>query len=430
MDKFMIEGGRPLKGTLEVSGAKNAVLPIMAATLLTDEEVVVRNVPDLKDVHTLAEVLRRLGTEVSYEGNVLRMQVKDLEPCTAPYEIVSTMRASICVLGPLLARRKRAIVSMPGGCNFGVRPIDLHIKGLNALGAGLEVRSGYLNSDTKGLTGSEIYLGSTFGSSVLGTANVMMAATLSKGVTVIENAAMEPEVEDLGRFLKRMGAHIEGVGSHRLVIEGVDRLGGADHTVIPDRIEAGTFLVAGALAGEDITVTGIRTNHMLAVLEILKAAGVTVEREEDRVRVRRPDRFIPVDLTTLPYPGYPTDMQAQMMVLLALADGISIITEKIYPDRFIHVAELARLGAHIRKEGPQAVIIGVKGFSGAEVMASDLRASAALVLAGLVAEGTTEIHRVYHIDRGYMLIDERLRAVGASVERLEEERLPGQYSKT
>jgi len=420
MDKFIIHGGHPLNGKIRVSGAKNAVLPIMAASLLTDEEIVIRNVPNLRDVRTLATVLRELGMDVIHEDSFLRIKERDRSLYTAPYNLVSTMRASICVLGPLLARRGRARVSMPGGCVFRVRPSDPHVKGLNSLGAELQVENGYITSERCSLKGSEIYLGSTFGSSVLGTANVMMAATLADGLTVIENSAMEPEVRDLALFLQSMGAHIDGIGSHRLVIEGVKSLHGTDYSVISDRIEAGTFLVAGALAAEDLVVEGVEPSHMLAVLETLKAAGVEVNRLENGCQVKKTNGFDPVDLTTLPFPGFPTDMQAQLMVLLSLAEGISIITEKIYPDRFIHVAELNRLGARIRKEGPQAVILGVDRLSGAEIMASDLRASAALVLAGLVAEGSTEIHRVYHIDRGYMRIDEKLRSVGASIERVEE----------
>ena len=427
MDKFVVTGGRTLRGRVRVEGAKNAVLPIMAASLLTEEEVVIRNVPDLRDVRTLSKVLVELGMEVVREGDAVRVHLVDEAPDTAPYELVSTMRASICVLGPLLAKRGRARVSMPGGCVFGVRPIDLHIKGLNSLGARLEVRNGYIQSADCRLRGREIYLGSTFGSSVLGTANVMMAACLSEGLTVIENAAMEPEVQDLARFLRSMGAHIDGIGTHRLVVEGVKRLHGTDYTVIPDRIEAGTLLAAGALAGDGLEVEGVEPAHMLAVLETFRTMGVEVERKEGGVRVSRVDRPQPADLTTLPYPGFPTDMQAQMMVLMTLAEGISILTEKIYPDRFIHVAELNRLGAQIRKEGPQAVIIGVPRLSGAHVMASDLRASAALVLAGLVAEGITEIHRVYHIDRGYRRMDEKLSALGAEIARVPEERLPGQW---
>ncbi|MHC4941880.1 MAG: UDP-N-acetylglucosamine 1-carboxyvinyltransferase [Planctomycetota bacterium] len=430
MDKFIVEGGRTLEGKVTVSGAKNSVLPIMAASLLTDEQVVIRNVPDLRDVRTLCTVLEELGMRVEREADQVRIQVENDGSYTAPYDLVSTMRASICVLGPLLAKRGRARVSMPGGCVFGVRPIDLHIKGLNQLGAGLAVERGYLSSTECRLEGAEIYLGGTFGSSVLGTANVLMAAVLAEGVTVIENAAMEPEVQDLALFLRGMGAHIDGLGTHRLVIEGVKELHGTEYDVIPDRIEAGTFLVAGALAGTDLVVEGAEPTHMLAVLETLKAAGVKVERDDGMLRVKRPDVFMPVDLTTLPYPGFPTDMQAQMMVLMTLAGGISVLTEKIYPDRFIHVAELNRLGAHIRKEGSQAIIQGTHRLSGAPVMASDLRASAALVLAGLVAEGQTEIHRVYHIDRGYVRIDEKLCSLGAVIKRVKEERLPGQYVRT
>ncbi len=418
MDKFIVHGGARLAGRIEASGSKNAVLPLMAAALLTDEPLVLKNVPDLRDVTTLAGILEQLGVEWSLDGGTLTLRTVDESNYTAPWDLVSTMRASICVLGPLLARRGRARVSMPGGCVFGVRPIDLHVKGLNLLGANLHVENGYLNGEPGRLRGAEVFLGSTFGSSVLATAQVMMAATLAKGTTVIENAALEPEVEDLAVCLREMGARIEGLGSHRIVIEGVERLHGATHTVIPDRIEVGTYLVGAALTRGDVTVDHAEPMHLFAVIERLRLAGAEVTVNGKSIRCVGPHRPEAVDITTLPYPGFPTDLQAQFMALACVARGISIVNEKIYPDRFMHLAELARLGAQVRKEGSQAIVIGVEELSGAPVMASDLRASAALVLAGLIARGETHVHRVYHIDRGYQRIDQRLRSLGARVERV------------
>jgi len=418
MDRFLVYGGRTLEGRIRTAGSKNAVLPIMAASLLTNEEVVVHNVPNLRDVRTMSAVLRKLGVSVTFEAGTLRLRSEDESSWKAPYELVSTMRASICVLGPLLAKRGRASVSMPGGCVLGVRPIDLHIKGLNALGADLIVEQGNVTARDARLRGAEVFLGSAFGSTVLGTANVMTAAVLAEGVTVIEHAAVEPEIEDLACFLQAMGAAIEGVGTHRIVIEGVKELHGCEYTVIPDRIEASTYLIAGALIGGTLEVEGAKAGHILALLDTLQAAGVEVERDGALLRVKGGGDIKPVDVTTHCYPGFPTDLQAQIMVLLALANGISIITERIYPDRFIHVAELNRLGATIRKESNISIVHGVSRLSGAQVMASDLRASAALVLAGLVAEGETEIHRVYHIDRGYERIDDKLNSVGACIERI------------
>lgn len=422
MEKFLIKGGRKLEGRVRVSGAKNAVLPIMAASLLTEDEVVLRNVPDLRDVRTMAAVLTELGVEVAFNDGVLRLRTSDESAHVAPYELVSTMRASICVLGPLLAKRGRACVSMPGGCVLGVRPIDLHMKGLNALGARLQVKSGYLTAENVELRGAEVFLGSAFGSTVLGTANLMMAAVLTEGRTVIENAAMEPEVQDLACFLQKMGARISGGGTHRIEIEGVSELHGCDYTVIPDRIEAGTFLIAGGLVGGCVQVEGANPDHLASLLDVLNTAGVSIHKEvgqnEAVLLVEGRSRFEPVDVSTHSYPGFPTDLQAQMMMLLTLSDGISIVTERIYPDRFIHVAELNRLGARIRKEGNQAIIQGVPKLSGAPVMASDLRASAALILAGLVAEGETEINRIYHIDRGYDRIDRKLQDLGAQIHRI------------
>jgi UDP-N-acetylglucosamine 1-carboxyvinyltransferase len=345
------------------------------------------------------------------------IDLESSEPYTARYKHVRQMRASVCTLGPLLARRKRAKVSLPGGCVFGPRPIDLHLKGLAALGAEIRINHGYIEAEAKRLRGATVFLGGPFGSSVLGTANIMMAATLARGTTVIESAACEPEIADLGRFLVAMGARIEGVGSPRLVIDGVPELSGAEYTIIPDRVEAGTFLLAGAITRGDVTVRKARIEHLTAVIHVLRQAGLTISAEDDTVRVRKNGGFHSVDVTTLPYPGFPTDLQAQMLALLSIADGISVITEKVYPDRFIHISELARMGASIRKEGSSAIVSGVKKLSGAPVMASDLRASASLLLAGLVAAGTTTVSRIYHLDRGYERIEERFKALGAVIWR-------------
>lgn len=418
MDKILIEGGVSLRGTVEVSGAKNAALPILCATILTDAQCIIRNVPDLRDVTSTLEILRELG--MTCERKIDRSIVVSEETpdsFTAPYEHVRRMRASICTLGPLLAKRKRAKVSLPGGCVFGPRPIDLHLKGLAALGADIRVSHGYVEAEAQELRGTTVYLGGPFGSSVLGTANVMMAATLAKGTTIIEAAACEPEIADLARFLCAMGARIEGIGTPRLVIEGVTSLGGAEHTIIPDRIEAGTFLIAAAITRGDVVVRGARVEHLTAVVEVLRQAGLKISAENDAIRVRSNGGFHPVDVTTLPYPGFPTDLQAQVMALLSLADGISIVTEKVYPDRFMHMAELGRMGAQVRKEGPSAIINGARRLSGAPVMASDLRASACLVIAGLVAQGITTIYRIYHLDRGYERIEHRLSGLGAHIRR-------------
>lgn len=420
MDKFVIEGGRPLEGEVQVGGSKNASLPILAASLLAEGTCTFKNVPDLRDMQTLLRILQELGAEVGRgEDGTVEVETVDEGNVTASYALVSKMRASFCVLGPLLAKRGQARVSLPGGCVIGNRPIDLHIKGLRALGAEIDIRHGYVEAKGK-LKGGEVYLGGHSGSTVLGTANVMMAAVLAEGTTVIVNAACEPEVQDLAGFLVKMGAKIEGAGSSKMRITGVDRLQGTEYSVIPDRMEAGTFLIGGALTGGDVLVKGAVPDHLSAVVDKLNEAGVALEQVPDGIRVSRSSAPRAVDTTTLPYPGYPTDLQAQLMTMLAVTEGISVITEKIYPDRFMHVAELNRLGARIRKEGPSAIILGVKGLSGAPVMASDLRASAALVLAGLRAEGTTEVHRVYHIDRGYERIEEKLETLGARIRRMEE----------
>lgn len=421
MDKLVLEGGVPLKGVVEVRGAKNSALPILIGTLLSDSRCVVRNVPNLMDVTTTMEILVRLGMgcERLEDGSIV-VEPIDMEPCTAPYEFVRRMRASVCTLGPLLARRKRAKVAMPGGCQIGTRPVDLHLKGLAALGADIRISHGYIEAEADELRGTTMYLGGPFGSTVLGTANVLTAATLARGTTVIEAAACEPEIVDLAHFLNKMGARITGMGTPRIVIDGVEELGGADHTVIPDRIEAGTFLIAGAITRGDVVVKGAQSEYLGAVTDVLKRAGLYITAEGDSIRVTTNGCFQPVDVTTLPYPGFPTDLQAQIMALLSLADGISVLTEKIYPDRFIHIAELARMGAKIRKEGPSAIISGVKRLSGAPVVASDLRASACLLLAGLVATGSTEVHRIDHLDRGYERIEERLCGLGALIRREEE----------
>ncbi|MBS3820324.1 MAG: UDP-N-acetylglucosamine 1-carboxyvinyltransferase [Planctomycetes bacterium] len=421
MDKFVINGGARLRGEVTVSGAKNAALPILAATLLTEGPTKLRDVPNLADVRAMLDLLGDLGCRTSRdEAGVITAEVTETANSHAVYDRVRKMRASICVLGPLLARRGEVRVSMPGGCAIGPRPIDLHLRGLRALGAEISLDSGDVVARAQRLKGTTIFLGGPFGSTVLGTANVMMAAALAEGVTVIESAACEPEIQDLADYLNACGANISGAGSPRVTIEGVETLTGQAHTVIPDRIEAGTFILAGAITNGDITVANARVDHLLAVTDKLHEVGVQVETAGEGLAVGT-DRFLrPVDVTTQPYPGFPTDLQAQLMALLCLAEGNSAITEKIFPDRFLHLAELLRMGANIRKEGPVAIVTGAGELIGAPVMASDLRASAALVLAGLVARGTTEVRRVYHIDRGYEEIETKLNPLGADITRTTE----------
>ncbi|MBN1794569.1 MAG: UDP-N-acetylglucosamine 1-carboxyvinyltransferase [Candidatus Omnitrophica bacterium] len=417
MDKLIIEGGKLLDGAITVSGAKNSSLPILAATLLTDSQCIVHGVPGVMDIRTMLKIIGALGIASQFERGSIVTNPASQDTCVAPYELVSTMRASICVLGPLLAKRGFAKVSLPGGCVIGPRPINLHLKGLAMMGAEIEIEGGYVIARAKQLKGRHVYLGGPFGSSVLATANIMMAATMAKGTTVIENAACEPEVVDLANFLNKMGAKIRGIKTHVIEVEGVKALAGAEHTIIPDRIETGTYLIAGILAAKDLTLKNIEVNHIRAILDILKEAGVSVKMHNGEISVRRVRRLRPSDVTTLPYPGFPTDMQAQMMALLCCADGISVITERVYPERFMHVSELNRMGAQIKLEGSSAIIRGKKKLSGAPVMASDLRASAALVLGGLVADGATEISRIYHLDRGYERLDEKLSGVGARIRR-------------
>ncbi len=423
MDRLVVNGGARLEGRLTASGSKNAVLPLMAAALLTDEPVVLHRVPALRDVTTMGLILKQLGVELQAEDGTLVLQAASTEslrdePREASYDLVSTMRASVCVLGPLVARVGQARVSLPGGCVLGVRPVDMHMKGLNALGARIEVDGGYLVSDVgRRLQGSRLFLGSTFGSSVLATANVLMAATLAEGTTRITSAAMEPEIVQLVTLLQSMGARITGIGGPELLVEGVERLSGTEMTTQGDRIEAGTFLIGAAMTRGDVTIDGVDPSHLAAVTDTLGQAGAEVTCGDDWIRVQADRRLESTDVTTLPYPGFPTDLQAQHMTAMAVARGLSVITERIFPDRFMHVAELLRLGADIRKEGNQAIVSGCERLSGAPVMASDLRASAALVLAGLVAEGQTEVRRVYHIDRGYERIDARMAALGAEIRR-------------
>jgi len=421
MQKIAIEGGKPLRGEVTVSGSKNATLPVMAACLLAEGECRIAGAPRLTDVDTLGKVLDTLGAKVVREADgELAVTVEDETKSTAEYDLVRTMRGSICVLGPLLTKRGYAKVSLPGGCVIGARPIDLHLKGLAALGAEITCEHGYVTARAKRLRGTRLYMGGAFGSSVLATANVLMAASMAEGQTVIEHAACEPEVEDLVRFLIDMGASIEGAGSHRLLIRGVKRLDGARHRVIPDRIEAATFLAAAAATGGSVTVKGAEPGHLAAVLDRFQDAGVRLVANGGAIRVE-PGQLRAVDVTTLPYPGFPTDMQAQFMAMLAVAEGTSTITEKIYPERFMHAAELTRLGAKINVRGNVAVVEGVRRLSGATVMASDLRASAALVIAGLVAEGRTDLRRIYHLDRGYEDLVGKLCRLGAAITREEED---------
>ena len=421
MHLFEIVGGNRLKGTIPISGAKNSALPIMAASVLVEGETILRNVPDLADVRQMQVLLPRLGVKVQRDAEgAMHLRVEDEMNVHAEYELVSKMRASVCVMGPLLAKRKRAQVSMPGGCAIGSRPIDLHIEGLRALGADFELVNGDMLLRAKKLSGTDVFLGGPFGSSVTATANVMMAATLADGQTVISSAACEPEITDLANFLNACGARISGQGTPQVTIDGVESLKGTEHRVIADRIEAGTYVVAAAITNGDLELEGARIEHMQAVVDRLRRVGVIVERGEKGIAVSSSRRLEPIEVTTQPYPGFPTDVQAQVMALLCLADGNSVITEKIFPDRFLHVGELNRMGARLRKEGPTVMVEGVKRLVGAQVMASDLRASAALILAGLVAKGTTRVHRAYHIDRGYERIEEKLASVGANIRRLSE----------
>jgi UDP-N-acetylglucosamine 1-carboxyvinyltransferase len=422
MDKLIVHGGATLRGSINISGSKNASLPILAASLLTAEPCIIRRVPDVSDTNYMIQIISALGADVERSSGTVRIACEEISD-VAPYELVRRMRASICVMGPLLARKGRAVVSLPGGCVIGDRPVDLHLRGLEALGAKVEFEGGnIILTATDGLHGAEIDLRGTHGPTVLGTDNVMMAATLADGVTIIESAAAEPEVLDLANFLNAMGAKIQGAGTRRIVIEGVKALHGVEHTVIPDRIEAGTFMAAAALAGEGVTLRRVCREHLKAITAAIEHSGHRVEFNAagDSCTIFRGEILQGADLVTAPYPGYPTDMQAQMTALLATTAGISVIKDTIFPQRFMHCAELKRMGADIKVDHGTAVVRGVAQLSAAPVMASDLRASAALVLAALTAKGSTEISRLYHIDRGYEHIDEKLLMLGADVQRVKE----------
>src|SRR4051794_2868660 len=417
MDKILIHGSRPLSGSIKISGSKNSALPILAATLLTREQCILRRVPDLSDTHYMLQILTYLGADVERASGTVCVTAEKVNS-VAPYDVVRRMRASVCVIGPLLGRCKEATVSLPGGCVIGDRPIDLHLKGFEALGAAVRVEGGNVKGFAPKLTGAVINLRGKFGPTVLGTDNVLMAAVLAEGTTVIEGAAQEPEVVDLANFLNKMGAKIEGAGTRRMIIEGVKELHGTEHEIIPDRIETGTFLVAGAICGKGITVKRADQEHVRSITTALSACGYKIDAKDDSISIAPNGSCSPLELVTEPYPGFPTDMQAQMCALLSTTEGISVITENIFPQRYMHVAELKRMGAQVQMEGATAVIQGVERLTGAPVMASDLRASAALVLAGLKADGTTEVSRVYHIDRGYEHLDEKLSELGAHIERV------------
>ena len=418
MEKLYVDGGSRLSGNIRISGSKNSSLPILAATLLTDSECILRNVPDLSDTNYMVQILSTLGAEVERaSGNVIVKANK--VAAEAPYDLVRKMRASVCVLGPMLARNGEALVSLPGGCVIGDRPIDLHLRGLEALGAEVEVKGGDIKVTAPSrLKGANVNMSGQYGSTVLGTDNVMMAAVFAEGETIIEGAAAEPEVEDLAKFLNSLGAKIEGAGTSRIVIHGVEDLSGGEHVVIPDRIEAGTFMVAGALMGDGITLENVRAKHLKKLIKTLKGCDHKVKKlDGNKIYVKASSDPKANEITTEPYPGFPTDMQAQMCALFSVTPGISVVKETIFPSRFMHVPELKRMGANISLNDSTAVIRGVDQLSAAPVMASDLRASAALVLAGLAAEGTTEINRLYHIDRGYEYIDRKLEAIGAKLRR-------------
>jgi UDP-N-acetylglucosamine 1-carboxyvinyltransferase len=416
MDKIRVVGGRPLEGSVRISGAKNASLPELCAALLTDEPVRLTNVPEVNDIRTMGRVLAALGAGVDFRvGGVVEVHAAELGSVEAPYDLVKTMRASVLVLGPLLARKGRARVSLPGGCAIGARPINLHLTALEKMGATISVDHGYVEARAERLHGADIYFDTV---TVTGTENVMMAASRAEGATVLQNAACEPEIEDLAQMLNAMGARVSGAGTPEVRIEGVAALHGASHAVIPDRIETGTFVAACAIAGGEIEIRACRPSHLRAALDKFRETGVRLEEGPDNLRVRAPRVIRPANVTTLPHPGFPTDMQAQYMTLMTQATGVSTITESIFENRFMHVAELARMGASIAENGRVALVSGPTALSGARVMATDLRASASLVLAGLAASGETVIDRVYHLDRGYYRIDEKLRGLGADIERL------------
>ncbi|MBP7176062.1 MAG: UDP-N-acetylglucosamine 1-carboxyvinyltransferase [Thermoclostridium sp.] len=418
MGVFLIDGGIPLKGSVRINGAKNAILPTLAACLLTEGKSVLKDVPDLEDVHTMCGLLTSLGAVVSFNNNQKEITVdtSHISEYTAPYELVNTMRASFLVMGPLLARKGRARVSLPGGCAIGSRPVDLHLKGFSALGASINTGHGYVEAQVKGkLTGARIYLDFP---SVGATENILMAAVLAKGQTIIENAATEPEIVDLATMLVSMGATVTGAGTDTIRVTGTDRLNPAEHTIIPDRIEAGTYMVAAAMTGGDILIENVMPDHLKPVTAKLREAGVEISEELSSIRVKGVEKLKAVDIKTHPHPGFPTDMQAQMTSFLSFVQGTSMVVETIFENRFMHVSELKRMGARIKIDGRTAIIEGGTPFMGAQVKATDLRAGAALILAGLCAKDKTEISDIYHIDRGYEKMEEKLKAMGARISRL------------
>ncbi|MBW1745472.1 MAG: UDP-N-acetylglucosamine 1-carboxyvinyltransferase [Deltaproteobacteria bacterium] len=417
MDKIIVEGGRPLTGEVNISGAKNAALPILVSSLLTDGLCTFSNVPNLKDIESIKQLLSHLGAKIETDEDVVKIDASNVLNHEAPYDLVRKMRASILVLGPLVVRLKKARVSLPGGCAIGARPINLHLKGLACLGASIELKHGYVEAYAKKLKGSEIYLDIA---TVTGTENIMMAAVLAKGSTVIHNAAREPEIIALADVLNKMGADISGAGTSAITITGVSSLSPVSVSIIPDRIETGTFMVAAALTGGDVKLLGTEPDHLEAVIHKLSLTGARIKIDGKNMSVKGIDNIASVDVKTLPYPGFPSDMQAQFMVLMSVAKGLSLIFETVFENRFIHVSELKRMGADITIAGNAAMVKGVKMLSGAPVMASDLRASASLILAGLAARGKTEVNRVYHLDRGYEALEEKFAGLGAAIKRVKE----------
>ena len=416
MPKIIVKKSAPLRGTVKIDGAKNAVLPIIAATLLADGKSVLKGVPNLRDVHVISDLLRHLGAEVTYEGTTLTVDASNITTCEAPYELVRKMRASFLVMGPLLARFNHTKISMPGGCAIGTRPIDLHLKGFKSLGAGVEIDHGFVEAKTEKLTGNKLYLDFP---SVGATENIMMDAALAEGTTIIENAAEEPEIVDLANFLNEMGANVKGAGTNTIKIKGVESLKGAEHTVIPDRIEAATYMVAAAMTKGDITVENVLMEHLKPIIAKLRETGCEIIEMENAVRVIGPEVLKPIDIKTLPHPGFPTDVQAQFMAMLTIANGTAVVIETVFENRFMHVAEFNRMGADIKIEGRSAIVNGVDKLYGAKVNATDLRAGAALILCGLIAEGETQIGEIYHIQRGYVDIDKKIRALGGNIEIVE-----------
>ena len=417
MAKIFVKKSNPLVGSVKIDGAKNAVLPIIAATLLAEGKSVLRGVPNLKDVHVISDLLRHLGAKVEYKDCVLTVDASEIKTCEAPYELVRKMRASFLVMGPLLARFNHTKISMPGGCAIGTRPIDLHLKGFKALGANVIIDHGFVEANADKLVGSKLYLDFP---SVGATENIMMAASLSEGTTIIENAAEEPEIVDLANFLNEMGANVKGAGTNTIRIKGVKSLKGAEHNVIPDRIEAATYMVAAAMTKGDITIENVMMEHLKPVVAKLKEAGCEIIDMENSVRVKGPDVLKPIDIKTLPHPGFPTDVQAQFMAMATVANGTGVVIETVFENRFMHVAEFNRMGANIKIEGRSAIVTGVDKLYGSSVKATDLRAGAALILCGLIAEGETEIGDIYHIQRGYVDIDKKIQALGGNIEIIED----------